>query len=264
MFVRIAQVARRGAAALAGIVICFTTMGCMSSYATPGRAADFKALGVTKEALTDTTINATLAKQPLATFPCSIAAARIQAPGYHSESAETFGTGNYCVITTRDIEAETDWNKLRSLPQVTGIAPLNRLLLPNQLNSDLELRQAAASLHADILLVYTIDSTFEVEDHLAPLSVVTLGLSPNDTARVITTASAMLMDTRNGYLYGYAEATERGTQLTNGWMTGQAVNDVRKRTESKAFAKLVESLGGTWGNVVKNFGSAPKVEAAKQ
>ena len=85
-------------------------------------------------------------------------------------------------------------------------------------NSDLELREAAAALHADIVLIYTIDTGFQVEDHLSPLSVVTLGLSPNQTAQIVTTATAVLMDTRNGYIYGYSEATEHGFQLTNAWL----------------------------------------------
>lgn len=242
------------------LLLCFILTGC-STYATPGRAADFKALSVARESLTDTSINQTLAKQPLATFPCGIAAVRIQAPGYHSNSTQTFGAGNYCVITTRDIERDEDWKKLRNLPLVTGIAPMNRLLLPTQLNTDLELRQAAASVHADVLLIYTIDTTFHVEDHLTPLTVLTLGLSPNMSAEVVTTASAVLMDTRNGYLYGYAEATEHGAQPAAGWTTESAVDAAVKRTESKAFAKLVDGLEDTWGGVVRNFANSPKGSA---
>jgi hypothetical protein len=259
MSIQFLSLARRATAALLGIVVCLAAAGCMSTYAAPGAPADFKALGVSRASLTDSSINQTLDKKPLATFPCGIAAVRIQAPGYHADGTDTFGTGNYCVVTTRDIENAADFQKLGQLPMVTGIAPVNRLLLPQQLNTDLELRQAAASLHADMLLIYTIDTSFQVEDHLAPMTVVTLGLSPNMTAQVVTTASAVLLDTRNGYLYGYSEASEHGIQLTNGWMTHQAVNDARKRTEGKAFAKLVDGLQGTWGDVVKRY-AATKVE----
>ncbi|MDB5305152.1 MAG: putative lipoprotein [Phycisphaerales bacterium] len=244
--------ARRGIRALVGIVLCSALTGC-ASYATPGRPADFKALGVSRESLTDSSINTTLAKEPLAKFPTGIAAVRIQAPGYKSNTAEGWGGGSYCVITTRDIETDKDWDRLSKLPMVTGVAPINRLLLPQQLNTDLELRQAAASLHADMVLIYTIDTQFYIKDHLAPLTVVTLGLSPNQTAQVVTTASAVLMDTRNGYLYGYAEATEKGMQLSNSWTTEAAVDDARHRTESRAFGKLIVQLADTWPQVVKNF-----------
>jgi hypothetical protein len=183
----------------------------------------------------------------------------VQAPGYQSDSAQSYGEGNYCVITTRDVESEKDWKRLAKLPMVTGVAPINRLLLPHQLNSDLELRQAAASLHADILLIYTIDTTFHVEDHATPLTVLTLGLSPNQTAQVVSTASAVLMDTRNGYLYGFSESTEKGFQLTSAWTTQSAIEDARKRTESKAFEKLSQGMEGTWSTVIRNFAQGQKV-----
>ncbi|HZL38307.1 MAG TPA: hypothetical protein VFC78_23540 [Tepidisphaeraceae bacterium] len=252
----------RAVVALFATIMSLATVGCATHYATPGRAADFKKLGVSREALTDAGIDQTLAKPPLASFPCGIAVVRVQAPDYHSDSAQSYGTGNYCVITTRDIETDKDWQQLMKLPMVTGIAPVNRLLLPAQLNTDLELRQAAASLHADMLLIYTIDTTFHVEDHAAPLTVLTLGLSPNQTAQVVSTASAVLLDTRNGYLYGFSEATDKGFQITSAWTTASAIEDARKRTESRAFEKLVKGVGATWGDVIKRFASGPKVSAA--
>ena len=214
------------------------------------------------ECLTDASVSNTLSKKPLASFPCGLAVARVQAPNYSSESAQTYGTGSYCVVTTRDIEGDKDWQRLSKLPMVSGVAPINRLLLPHQLNSDLELRQAAASLHADILLIYTIDTSFHVQDHATPLTVVTLGLSPNQTAQVVSTASAVLIDTRNGYLYGYSESTEKGFQFTNAWTSESAVDDARKRTEARAFEKLAAGLDGTWAGIIKNYAHAEKVTAA--
>src|SRR5258706_577198 len=82
---------------------------------------------------------------------------------------------------------------------------------------------------ADMLLVYAVDTTFRGQDNAAPLSVITLGLSPNQQAQVVCTASAVLMDTRNGYIYGVAEATDRGTQLTSAWTSGSAVDQARTR-----------------------------------
>src|SRR5579862_2610214 len=191
-----ADFARRSALKILGLLLLLGMAGCATTYAVPGKAADLKSLGISRESLTDSSINQTLAKVPLATFPCGIAAVRVQAPGYDSPTAHGFGTGNYCVITERDIEDPKDLERLQKMPYVTGIAPLNRLVLPNQLNSDLELRQAAAALHADMVLIYTIETGFQVEDHLSPLSIVTLGLSPNQTAQIVTTATAVLMDTR--------------------------------------------------------------------
>ena len=241
------------------LVVTFTfalvtaLLGGCASYATPGKAVDFNALGVNREALTDGSIVQSLAKQPLASFPTGIAVARVQADGYRSETAETWGHGAYCVVTNRDVEKPEELTRLARLPVVTGIAPMNRLLLPRELKSDVELRQAAATLRADVLLVYTLDTTFRVQDKLAPLSVITLGLSPNQQAQVVCTASAVLMDTRNGYIYGVAEATERGSQLASAWTSESAVDDARRRTETGAFAKLVGELERTWAGVVQNY-----------
>jgi hypothetical protein len=136
---------------------------------------------------------------------------------------------------------------------VSGVGPINRLLLPTHLETDRELREAAARMHADVLLLYTLDTTFQVEDKAAPLTVVSLGLSPNKQAKVLCTASALLMDTRNGYLYGVAEATDHQDQFTSAWTSATAVDQTRRRTESKAFGKLVGELEKTWAGVVQTY-----------
>lgn len=245
----------RAIVGVTSIMVSCIAMGC-ASYATPGRAADFKSMGLTRDQLTDASISETLSRQPLAKFPCGMAAVRIQAPGYRSDTATGWGTGKYSIITTRDIENDAQFDRLAKLPMITGVAPLNRLLLPEQLNSDMELRKAAATLHADMLLIYTIDTTFHTKDEVVPLTVVTLGLSPNQVVHVTSTASAVLLDTRNGYLYGYAEATEKTHQLTSAWTNEPAVDSARQRAEEKAFDKLTHEIENTWRGVVKTYATA--------
>jgi len=239
-----------------GVIICLALLvcavGCSSSYSAPGHPADFKALGMTREQLTDSSINQALSKQPLAQFPCGIAAVRIQAPGYESKTAHAWGEGNYCVITTRDIEGN-QLDRLAKLKDVAGIVTLNRLVLPSRFTSDRELRQAAAELHADMVLIYTIDTSASLNDEAAALTVLTLGVSPNQVVHMISTASAVLLDTRDGYLYGYAEATERQDQLANGWGADATVDDARRRTEGRAFEKLVGQLEKTWPTIDKTY-----------
>jgi hypothetical protein len=103
-----------------------------------------------------------------------------------------------------------------------------------------------------VVLVYTLDTTFQVQDVAAPLTVITLGLSPNQVAHVSCTASAVLMDTRNGYVYGVAEETEQQNQLASSWTSDAAVDQTRKRVEAKAFDKLVTSLEATWREIVSS------------
>ena len=166
---------------------------------------------------------------------------------------QSYGTGAYSVVTTRDIEKPEQLDGLGKLPMVSGIAPINRLLLKPNFESDEELRQAAAQLQADMLLIYTLDTAFTTEDKAAPLSVISLGLSPNQQVRVTCTASAVLMDTRNGYIYGLAEATDQQNQMTNAWQNDVAIDETRRATESAAFGKLVGDLQGTWKGVVAKY-----------
>ncbi len=252
----------RSTAAVAAIALaCGGVIGC-ASYATPGGAADLGVMGVRPQlaadraSQTDITMQEKFDRRPLAKFPTAIAVARVQAPGYRSRTASSYGGhgGAYSVVTTRDVEKPEHLEKFAKLEQIAGIGPINRLLLPaSGLRSDQELREAAASMQADILLIYTLDTNFYVRDMAKPLSIVSLGLSPNQQARVTTTASAVLMDTRNGYIYGVAEATDSYNRLASAWTNDDAVDAARIKTEAAAFEKLVAELEKTWTGVVARY-----------
>jgi hypothetical protein len=242
----------------ASLVLLVTALltGCAAHYATPGRGADLGVLGVTPEerrAQTDATIQTALDKKPLAAFPTAIAVARVQAPGYTSLTAQGYGAGRYSVVTTRDVERDDAADRLAKLPMVLGVAPVNRLLLDPDLRSDRQLRGAAAQLHADVLLVYTLDTAFTDEDNAIPLTLVTLGIAPTKRVRVTTTASAVLMDTRNGYVYGVAEATARDDAGTNAWQSETTADKTRRDTEAAAFDKLVAQIEQTWRGVLNQY-----------
>jgi hypothetical protein len=239
------------------ICSCLVIAGCSASYATPGRGANMSMLAQTqlkRDVQSDGSVVDAINKRPLANLPTAIAVVRIQAPGYQSSTSQGWGSGAYCIVTSRDIDKMDDvFDRLAKLPKIEGLAPLSRLLLPSEFHSDLELRQAAGALHADMLLIYTLDTTFEVEDVAAPLTVVTLGLAPNEVAHVSCTASAVLMDTRNGYVYGVAEGTERQKQLASAWTSQAAIDQTRRRVESEAFTRLGANLQTTWEGVVNTL-----------
>jgi hypothetical protein len=228
--------------------------GC-ASYATPGRGAQMDLFGGSKEARahaeaqaqgTDAGIQAVLDKKPLASFPASLALVRVQAPGYVSHTARGWGGGGYTVLTTRDVEKPQDVGRINALPQVRGVAPLNRLVIPTVLNSDYELRAAAARMHADILVLYTIDTVFHETDRTTPLTVVSLGAVDNKRLRIMSTASAALLDTRSGYVYGLAEASGEHEELQNAYKTEEEIDRIRRDVESKAFTGLVGEMESAW------------------
>jgi hypothetical protein len=137
------------------LVVCSLLLfacGC-AHYRTPGG-------GVSIPAITDSTIAAALAKQPAAQFPAHIIVARVQAAGYASMSGRGYGVGQYTLVTTRDIETDDDFAQLAALPGIAGVGALNRILVPIDLRSAQQLREAAAQLHGDIVLLYTIDTAF--------------------------------------------------------------------------------------------------------
>jgi len=243
-------------------LMCFTIIiiiaginGC-ASYATPGGPADMSAVGMSDLARkngTDAALLSAFDKKPLAHLPASIAIAHIQAPGYRSDTAVGWGSGKYSVITVGEVDDQPAIEKLAKLDSIAQIAPINRLLLPSELSSDLELRNAAAQLHADMLLIYTFDTTFRDNDVAGPLSVVTLGLAPDHTIKVVSTASAILLDTRNGYVYGIAEATDTQDNLSTSWNNDDAVDASRRKAERESLKKLVDEFAKTWAGVNKQL-----------
>ncbi len=245
--------------------------GCQS-YVTPGRAADMSVfmkegkLDTVREtderSAPDLSLAEILAREPMAAFPTGIAVARVQESGYRSETVrQTAGQGAYTVITERASEEEEGLERLGALPQVLGVAPVNRLLVPRQLRSDLELRKVAAQLHADLLLIYTLDTAFEMEDRLPPLTLVSLGLLRTNKARVHSTASALVLDTRTGYVYATAEASAEQAPSTSAWTSASKVDALRRATEKEAFERLVTELENAWDGVVATHARLPNAGA---
>ena len=245
---------QRRAVALAVATVVWLS-GC-ASYRVPGGPADLRALGVSEEFVehnTDAVIAQRLERKPLAGFPTAIAVVRVQDCGYASYTARGYGEGRYTVVTVRDVETDEDFDRLQQLPMVRGIAPLNRLVLPTRLMDNSDLRQGAATVRADMLLIYTFDTTFQVKDKVPPLGILTLGLFPDDHARIASTVSAVLMDTRNGYVYGLLEATARKEKTTSGWTRDAVVDKARREAEAEAFQKLVGEFETTWRRVIDEY-----------
>lgn len=243
-------------------------VGCVS-YTTPGPGADLRAFGVTEEmrrAGTDEQLQALFDRQPLAKFPCRIVVARVQGSGYQSYRQSSYGSGQYSVVTTRDVETEAHFQRIGQLPMVQGVAPVSRLLLGNELKNDEPLRHAAARLHGDMLLIYTFDTQFYVGGSGSPIDVVTLGFLPTRQARVTCTASAVLLDTRSGYIYGLAEASVQQRQGANSWTSRAAVDQARQRAERQAFDDLLDELEQTWRAVIRTHAqpsAAPSAAAVR-
>ena len=243
------------------------TLACLSflasscaTYTTPGRGANmaqFKPATASEES-----VAAIFERRSVAPFPANIAVVRVQEPAYGSYSIHNVvGSGGYSIVTVRDIETEADFERLAKLPMVAGVAPFNRLLVPGKLEGAESLRKVAAELHADLVLVYTIDTVFKENDQGGPLTLVSLGLLPTVIASVDSTASAILLDTRTGYLYGVAEGSCRESGHTNAWWSEATIGVFRRETERKSFDKLLGEFERTWDGVIAQYA---KPEAGAQ
>lgn len=226
------------------------TSGCMS-YRTPGGAVNLAGV-------TDTDIADAYKAEPLSPFPARLATARIQASNYRSYSSNGYGKGQFSLVTTRELDEETQANRLQKLPMVSAVAPLNRIFVSPDLQSDKPLRIAAAKLKADLLLLYTIDTAFRVNNHsYGPLELFTLGITPTREAEVTATASAAIVDVRSGYVYGTAEATEKKNRFATAWTSRDAVNRSRLAAEREAFASLTDEITTLWKDVVETYAGRP-------
>jgi len=241
------------------LALVLLTTGCSSvSYTTPGKPADLKVFGVTpaaeREKLTDYQIRQELDRKPLATFPANLCLVRVQDPQYKNyRHHQGYGRGAYAVVLTRDIETDEHMDTIRDLPMVAGLTTVNRMIVPRELETDMQLRQAAAKMHAQILLLYTLDTEFVDINKASPVDVVTFGFGEHKQIRITTTASAVLMDVRNGYIYGLAESTATHEQPTNSWNNEERVDESRRKTEAEAFDQLVGQVGQTWKGVVATY-----------
>jgi hypothetical protein len=237
----------RGLPLVCSVLLFAAVSGC-AHYRTPGG-------GVSIPAITDSGIAEALERKPAAQFPAHIIVARVQASGYVSTSGRGYGAGRFSVLTTRDIETDEDFELLASLPGVAGVGPLNRILLPVNLQSTQELREAAAQLHGDIVLLYTLDTAFHTESQLiAPLQLVTLGAFASEKSRIVTTCAAAFIDVRTGYVYGVAEGSATATRRSSIWTTEDAIDAARLKTEREAFSAALKEVAKAWSSINTEYG----------
>lgn len=192
-------------------------------------------------------------RRPTAKFPVDMVTVRVQEPGYESATNKGYGLGNYSVVTVRDIEKDEDFDRIGKLHGIAQVSPLSRLLLPSYLQSDEELRKAAARLQADMILIYTLDTNFYDRDKSTPLSIITLGLGPTINVRVISSVSALVMDTRTGYIYGLVDETAEEQQTAAVLTKQNAFDQLRLKTERKAFEMFLDEFEVVWRNIVGQY-----------
>lgn len=233
--------------ALVLIAISLLASGC-ATYIPPGAKADLQLFAPAD-------IQAGFAAKPSNPFPASMATVRVQAPTYTNyylqQRGGSYGSGRYSVVLTKEAGEDAQLERITKLREIAALVTINRILLPEKLEGDREIRGAASRLQADLVFLYTFDTSFFDTDVAKPLSVITLGLSPTRKISAATTCSALLIDTRTGYIYSAYEVTERAETFSTSWGSRDTADEVRRKNEQDAFKKLVDEFVSTWPNVME-------------
>jgi len=222
--------------------------GCQTSYRTPGGPAPIGEM-------TAPSIAEKLRVRPESPIPATLALVRVQGGGYYSSSTAGVRRGGVSIVSASDLEVPADAERLAQWPDVVASTRLAAIIVPEPRDSGpdaamLAIREGAATLHADIVALYTVDTAFRVDDFSpGALGLVTLGLAPTKTAVVNATASMAFVDVRTGFVYGTAEASSRDDQLANSWTDTDAVDQCRRRVEREAFAALLSEAERAWQGI---------------
>ena len=233
--------------------------GCASTYvANPRPAAAIAGPGAglsagERDALTDVMVRRDSRAKPLAGFPANLAVARVQsARTYHRSpyDREPALVDQLRVVNTRELEEDL-YEKVSKWPLITNVTRVSPLLLGTEMATQTDIRRVAGQLNSDILLLYTFNSHVKRNDWFAPLSIASLGTAPTIQVNVTSTVSAILVDSRTGYLYAMIEASGKSYHFAGGLNEDDAKKTATRRADRRALERMVKDFEGAWAEVLR-------------
>ena len=126
------------------------------------------------------------------------------------------------------------------------------------------IRQGAARQHVDVVLIYTAGA--DTHRDFTPLSILDITLVggvllPTRSIKAEGVASALLLDVRNGYPYGTANATSDLARLSNTYGSASRTREAGNEAALQAVANLVpeveKMIGDLVAETVKQTASRP-------
>ncbi len=155
----------------------------------------------------------------------------------------------------RAISAFGKLDGLDSLPQVARTTVISPTILgepdrEHRIGADIRLREAAAKLHADAVLIIATETQATDGSIIAPLTGLSLGLLPNKRYELISTAFAALVDVRTGYVYGTDEKSRAKSGITMAWGGDDVIRRARSKVEREAVEKLFADFPAFWRGIV--------------
>ena len=229
---------------LFGSVLLFSSC---SSYVTPPAPADFQTLN-------SPVAQSMVEPRPLVKFPAYVAITQIQGNSLGRGKWKYPDKNNpFALSITKHLQGDERMNRLRALPGVAESVVLNKLIAPPFFKSSEDLRTAAKRLRADLLLIYTFDTEVTQNDAMPILTLATLGLSPSKMIEAESTASAVLIDVKTGFIYGTAQGIAKEETISNGWYLKSSMESVEDEVEHEAFSSLLSKIENVWGRVYERY-----------
>ena len=219
------------------VLAAIFTAGCTSYVNSPAVARSLKEK---RAAFSEPLIERAFHAKPAIHFPATVALA------------------SSCTSTRdhlRAISANGSLDPWNFLPQLARTAIISPVLTGEGSSDagakgDLRIREAAAKLHADAVLILAMETQATDGRIIAPLTELSLGLLPNKRYELISTALAALVDTRTGYIYGTIEKSRARSGITMAWGGDDVIRRARSKVEREAMEKLFADFPAFWRGVV--------------
>jgi len=236
--------------------------GCLYYGDRPGSTpADFGEVGLLR---TDTTRGARFhipprqSARPAAALPTSLALARVQGESAYSSLHQ----GSIVRMQFVPADHPTTSSTTPSRSQLERLDALHLIddaftvdPMPAHQREDLltSLRRASLDRGAGLLMLYTFQTWTEASDGVPPVDLATLGVLPDVVTEATTTAHAVLIDAKSGYIYARAEADEETWQLASHWTREQAREHALERAERRAFNRLIDAFDPAWAEILRRY-----------
>jgi len=186
-------------------------------------------------------------------FPASIAVARVQAPEFRADPPlQSRNGGHFSVVTSDQGSASGLLKGISAWPVVAGVSVIDPSTLPEAFNSPGDLRLAAAKLSADVLLIYTVDTSFRVRGQAyGPGYSIPVGTTkPDGDTGITVTASAVFKDVRTGATLASASAVAVASDVASAWPSVKMIDRKRQDTEHKAIELMLTDAQNQWTDIV--------------
>ena len=212
--------------------------GCSSYVNSPNVKA---ARAQQQVAFSHTLISRAYNAKPTISFPATIAVAP---------------QGSCAIMHLRALDALGKLDPLKNLPDLRGLPIVSDIIENDTAHpdvnkvADLRMREAAARLHADAVLILSVETNATDGQMFTPLTLATLGLFPNNRYEIIATSLAALVDTRTGYVYGTIEKSAAKTGVVMVAGSSESLERRKQLAQRDAMEKLLREIPEFWRGVV--------------